>query len=228
MSSQLQFVEGTLQEVALVFMALVYLTRLYWLFSFKGGRDRQPMNINSRTNPKNGSLYSVLNIVMPWTMESTRNNTGFYIQFILFHMALISSITMSFIIPYLPAIMEFSIVVLYFQVIFSLGLVIGLYRIYRRVSDIYIRSISTPDDFFSLALLTFWLIFAILAAPNKTDNGEWHLITYFILTACFIIYVPFSKISHYLYYPFTRLWLGRTLGYRGSYPIVYVDKNKKS
>jgi hypothetical protein len=31
--------------------------------------------------------------------------------------------------------------------------------------------------------------------------------------------VPFSKISHYLYYPFTRYYLGKSLGYRGVYPI---------
>jgi hypothetical protein len=32
--------------------------------------------------------------------------------------------------------------------------------------------------------------------------------------------VPFSKISHYLYYPFTRYWLGRSLGHRGSMPYA--------
>ena len=37
-------------------------------------------------------------------------------------------------------------------------------------------------------------------------------------TSFFLIYVPFSKISHYLYYPFTRYWLGKTLGHRGSMP----------
>jgi hypothetical protein len=31
--------------------------------------------------------------------------------------------------------------------------------------------------------------------------------------------VPFSKISHYLYYPFTRYYLGKTLGRRGVYPM---------
>jgi hypothetical protein len=45
------------------------------------------------------------------------------------------------------------------------------------------------------------------------------LMLYFILTAFFLIYVPFSKISHYLYYPFTRFYFGRTMGHRGVYPI---------
>ena len=81
------------------------------------------------------------------------------------------------------------------------------------------RAISSPDDHFSLWLLTVWFFFAFLAAPNSTANGEWHLIMFFLLTAFFLIYVPFSKISHYLYYPFTRFWFGKSMGYRGVYPL---------
>ena len=84
----------------------------------------------------------------------------------------------------------------------------------------YMRAISSPDDYFSLALLTVWFFFGVLAVPNDTSGGvEWHLLTFFMLTAFFLIYVPFSKISHYLYYPFTRYYLGKTMGYRGVFPI---------
>ena len=81
------------------------------------------------------------------------------------------------------------------------------------------RAISTPDDYFSLGLLTVWFFFAGLSAPNDASGGEGHLVTFFILTAFFLVYVPFSKISHYLYYPFMRFYLGRSLGHRGVYPI---------
>ena len=76
--------------------------------------------------------------------------------------------------------------------------------------------ITLPD--FSLVLLTVWFLSAVLAAPNDLAKGEWHLLSFFILTAFFLIYVPFSKISHYLYYPFTRYYFGKTMGYRGLYP----------
>jgi hypothetical protein len=81
------------------------------------------------------------------------------------------------------------------------------------------RAISSPDDHFSLWLLTVWFFFAFLSVPNDASGGEWHLLTYFFLTAFFLIYVPFSKISHYLYYPFTRYWFGKSMGYRGVYPL---------
>jgi hypothetical protein len=64
-----------------------------------------------------------------------------------------------------------------------------------------------------------WFFFAALSVPNSTAAGEWHLLTYFILTAFFLVYVPFSKISHYLYYPFTRYYFGKSMGYRGVYPM---------
>ena len=49
-------------------------------------------------------------------------------------------------------------------------------------------------------------------------SSETLLVAYLYLTSFFLLYVPFSKISHYLYYPFTRIWIGRALGHRGSYP----------
>ena len=89
----------------------------------------------------------------------------------------------------------------------------------RRVGSPYMRAISSPDDYFSLALLTVWLLSAGLAAPNDAAAGEGVLLTFFLSTAFFLVYVPFSKISHYLYYPFTRYYLGKTMGHRGVYPI---------
>jgi nitrate reductase gamma subunit len=112
--------------------------------------------------------------------------------------------------------------------LFAAAFLIGCYRMYRRLTHPAIRLISTPDDFFSLALLTLWLFASILAAPNRPDLGEGPLMVYFIMTAFFLIYVPFSKISHYLYYPFTRFYFGRTMSHRGVYPIKRVPQPKNA
>jgi nitrate reductase gamma subunit len=87
------------------------------------------------------------------------------------------------------------------------------------MADKYLRAISSPDDYFSLLMLICWFLFSALAAPNHPQSGEVCLIAYFLLTAFFLVYVPFSKISHYLYYPLARWYLGRTLGHRGVYPL---------
>ena len=41
MSDLLHFSEHTLQEVALLFMALVYILRVIWFLRFKAGKERQ-------------------------------------------------------------------------------------------------------------------------------------------------------------------------------------------
>ncbi|KPJ95933.1 MAG: hypothetical protein AMS18_01980 [Gemmatimonas sp. SG8_17] len=219
MSELLHFSEHTLQEVALGFMGLVYTTRIVWFLKFKAGTERQAATGPKGTTPTKGILYSWANIAMPWAMESTRRQYLIYAQFVVFHLGVTTAIALSFIIPYGPGLLENQALVLILQIVIAGAFLVGVIRIIRRVSNPYMRAISSPDDYFSLVLLTTWFFFALLAVPNQTSGGEWHLLTYFILTAFFLVYVPFSKISHYLYYPFTRYYLGKTLGYRGVYPV---------
>ena len=225
MSDLLHFAEHTLQEVALIIMAIVYTLRIRWLLHFKAGRDRQAQTGALDTSPRKGILYSLAVIGIPWTMESTRNNKFFYFQFVLFHIGVTLAIILSFIIPYFPSLLtSFKIIIPIFQIFIGAAFIVGCVRLIRRISSIYIRSISSPDDYFSLILLTVWFGFAFFAVPNQFQQGEGILITYFFLTAFFLIYVPFSKISHYLYYPFARFYFGKTMGHRGVYPIQRGSK----
>jgi nitrate reductase gamma subunit len=219
MSETLRFVSDDLQLMALGFMAVVYFLRIRWLLKFKASRERQAPSGSLNTSSFKGIVYSWANIAMPWSMESTRQMFVFYLQFVVFHLAVAANISMSFVIPYAPGLMKPILVVRALQVLFAAAFLIGCYRMYRRLSNPAIRLISTPDDIFSLALLTVWSFVSIFAVPNRPDLGEGALMLYFILTAFFLIYVPFSKISHYLYYPFTRFYFGRTMGHRGVYPI---------
>ena len=225
MSELLHFSEHTLQEAALVIMAIVYSLRIRWLFSFKGGRERQAQTGASDTTPRKGFIYSWAAVAMPWTMESTRTKAFFYTQFIIFHIGVTLAILLSFIIPYAPSLLtDYTIVITIFQIFIGAAFVVGCMRLYRRITNVYVKAISSPDDYFSVILLTVWFAFAFLAVPNQYQQGEGILITYFILTAFFLIYVPFSKISHYLYYPFARYWFGKSMGRRGVYPIRRVAK----
>lgn len=213
--------EHTLQEVALVFMAVVYTVRIIWYFRFKAGGERQAPTGSPTTTPAKGILYSWANIAMPWAMESTRKRFLLYIQFVIFHVGVAAAIALSFVIPYGSGLLESTLLVCLFQVVIGAAFVVGMIRIIRRVGSPYMRAISSPDDYFSLALLTVWFLFAALAAsnPHQTVSGKWVLLGFFVLTALFLVYVPFSKISHYLYYPFTRYYFGKSMGYRGVYPV---------
>jgi len=219
-SPLLHFAEDQLQIAALSFMAIVYAIKIRWIFTFPAGRDRQAVTGPPGTSAARGARHSLLNIAMPWEMASTRRHPFLYAQFVAFHIAVTVSIAMSFLIPYAPAWIEGQAAVIALQVIFAGGMLAGALRLIRRIVNPYIRSISSPDDYFSLFLLIVWLVFSFLAAPNNREASETPLLAYFFLTAFFLMYVPFSKISHYIYYPFARWYLGKTLGHRGSYPIM--------
>jgi nitrate reductase gamma subunit len=219
MSNVLHFSEHTLQEIALVFMAAIYFLRIRWFLKWPLAKERQPATGLGDTNPRKGVRYSLANIISPWEMESTRSKPFMCLQFTLFHLGVVASIALSFIIPYGPGLLKSAALVSFIQFLIGAACIVGVMRIIRRISNPYVRAISSPDDHFSLVLLTLWFAFAFMAAPNDISGGEGIMLTYFLLTAFFLMYVPFSKISHYLYYPFTRTYLGRHFGRRGVFPI---------
>ncbi len=218
-SAFLHFAEDQLQIIALTFMAVVYIIKIRWILTYKAGKERQAPTGNPGTTDRKGATYSLFNIFMPWSMASTRQHPLFYLQFGAFHVAVAVAIAMSLIMPYLPWLIAPPYVVWGLQALFATAFLVGLGRLIRRIVSPYIRAISTPDDFFSVALLTVWFAFAFMAAPNNRAETEFWVLGFFLITAFFLFYVPFSKISHYIFYPFTRWYLGRTLGHRGVYPM---------
>ena len=215
MSDFLVLLENEVQIIALFFFGFVYIFRIAWLLKFKYYTERTfPAG-----NEKAGILYSMMNVAMPWEMESTRKKPGFYTQFIIFHVGITIAISTTFIIPYLPDLFKTKIIVWIFQFIVGIAFIIGLIRLYRRIVNPAMRLISTPDDYFSLILIIIYFAVSFFAIPNEYETNELPLIIFFGLTAFLLIYVPFSKICHYLYYPFTRYFLGRTMGHRGVFPI---------
>ena len=219
MTDLLHFIEHPLQMGCKVFITAAYTLRIIQLCRYTAGKERQAKTGLPDTSVPKGVTYSMFNVAMPWAMESTRKRFLFYLQFAIFHLGIAASISLTFIIPYGPGLLESIVLVRVLQAFMVAGGVIGIYRLCRRIFDPYIRSISSPDDYFSVAMLTGWLFVGVISAPNDLSQGEGHLLVYFLMTAFFLTYVPFSKIMHYIWYPFTRYYFGKTMGYRGVYPI---------
>ncbi|PIP06704.1 MAG: hypothetical protein COX52_06420 [Syntrophobacterales bacterium CG23_combo_of_CG06-09_8_20_14_all_48_27] len=214
MSEFLRILENEVQIVALAFMGTVYILRLIWMFKFKAGKEiTDPVG-----NPRVGVAYSMMNVAMPWAMESARKNWSFYTQFVIFHIGVVAAISATFIIPFWPGAFEIKALVRIFQLALGAAFAVGIIRLIRRITSPTMRLISTPDDYFSLVLMSSFFASGVFAVPNEYEVSEGPLIFFFIMTTLFLIYVPFSKISHYLYYPFTRYFLGKTMGHRGVFP----------
>ncbi|MCJ7580110.1 MAG: hypothetical protein MUP98_06200 [Candidatus Aminicenantes bacterium] len=218
MSEFLSLLENDVQLVALSIFGTIYIIRLIWLFSFKSQKEKT----FSAGNSSKGIAYSLLNVAMPWAMESTRKKPVFYAQFVVFHLGVTAAIAATFVIPYGPNIFENKLVVFAFQLILGAAFFMGISRLFRRIQKPQLRLISSLDDYFSLVLMIFYFAAAFFAVPNNYRSNEWPLVLFFGLTTLFLLYVPFSKICHYLYYPFTRFFVGRTMGHRG---VVAKKKN---
>jgi hypothetical protein len=211
-----------LQEVALLFLAMIYFFRLTWLHQrFRASRDIQPRGGRPGTGPVKGAIYSMGVLSRPWHLESARKHPFLYSQFIFFHLGVAAAIALSIILPYAPQWLSWPPLPWTLGVFIGMGFISSLLRFYRRATNSAMRAINTFDDYFSLGLLAIWLFLAFFVvgifAANIVIRDA-----FFLLTAFFLFYVPFSKISHYLYYPFSRYLLGRTLGWRGVYPLAQV------
>ncbi len=152
-------------------------------------------------------------------MESARRNPGFYVQFILFHAGVAAAILLTFLIPYAPGWMGRPWIAWPFRAVLAAAFLTGLMRFVRRLTDPAIRLISTADDYFSLGLVIVFFGSGFLALLPGFLRSDAFLLAFFGVTVVFLVYEPFSKIIHYLYYPFTHFFLGRSLGRRGVYPV---------
>ena len=211
MSDFLRLLENEVQIAALAFLVVVYIIRIIWLLRFRPVKERTFPAGEART----GIAHSMMNIAMPWAMESTRKNPLFYAQFVIFHLGVTAAIAATFIIPYGPKLFTVKAVAVVFQAVIAAALLTGLLRLYRRLSSPRMRLISTVDDYFSIVLMILFFASGLLSVANRHRESEWPLFVFFGLTALLLVYVPFSKIGHYLYYPVLRFILGRSLGHRG-------------
>jgi len=211
MDGLLKVMENEVQLAALAFMAVVYLLRVRWLLRFSASHENTP----PRGDERAGIAYAMVNIALPWSMESARKHWFKYVEFVLFHVGIAVAIAVTFILPYAPSLIAAPRVIAVLQTVLGLAFIAGVFRLVKRCIVPELRVISSPDDYFSLVLLDLYLLTAYFATPNQNRTA---LLVFFGLTAFFLVYVPFSKISHYLYYPFQKYYLGKHFGHRGVYP----------
>lgn len=209
-SELLRFLEHEVQIVALSFMVIAYSARLLWMFRF---RAQQELAIPAG-DARRGIVRAMMTAVVP-LMPRSAKDTVLYVQFAVFHVGIAAGIAATFIIPYWPELFEIRAIVILFQVLLLAAAVAGIMRLIRRMRVPALRIINTPDDYCSLIFVILFLGVGVYAVPNTYHVSETPLIVFFSMTALLLIYVPFSKISHYLYYPFTSYFLGKTMGHRG-------------
>jgi hypothetical protein len=210
-SHALWVLEEPVQYFCLAFMATMYAIKISQLMKKPGPTDKAEL----KGDRVAGALESLANVLRPWSMESTRKNPGFYVEFLIFHIAVALTIGSTFFIPLVPGLMSPTVTTI-IMLFMAAAFIIGVKRIIRRITAPEIRIITTPDDFFAISLMTAFFavgFFALYYWPGQKETG-WMWV-FFLMTTFFLLYVPFSKISHYVLYPFGRIMFGQTFGGRG-------------
>lgn len=205
------FLLHQLHYFSLAFMIIAYAIKIKMLLNKPAAKEGTP----AKGDHGKAIKYSYMLLAMPWEIESQKKHWFRYLEFAMFHIAMAVGIGVAFTMPWAHAYMDSLPVVYGLQVIFALGALIGLSRLIRRLFDSSMRAISSPDDYFCIILLTTWMASGVMAAPQAS---EFWLVAYFGLATFFLFYVPFSKISHYVYWPFMRYYIGKHWGHRGVFP----------
>jgi hypothetical protein len=204
------FAEFELQIIALSWMVILYIIKSIQLAHL-------PMPWE-KAQPKGSSFSGIMRsystIFMPWSMESSKKHLWRWIEFGAYHVGAFVAILNTFTSPFAPGIM-IQPVRIAFAIIIAPAVVMGITKLWRRVSQPEMRLISTPDDYFSLISVEVYFLSAIVSLLVNTPL--WNTI-YYLITAGFLFYVPFSKISHYVYFLFAGVVTGSRYGWRGVRP----------
>jgi nitrate reductase gamma subunit len=204
-----------IHHAAVAFMVAAYVLKIRQLLSTPLAVETTP----ARGSHRRGVVYSYALLVRPWKMESHRTHWWAYAEFALLHSCMAVAIGFGLAMPWAHEHLAAPVVVQALQIVFGLATLLAVRRLLRRAVQPTLRAISSPDDYFSLLLLTAWTASGVLAAPQTSES--W-LATYFALTTALLIYVPFSKISHYVYWFLLRYYMGYYFGHRGVFPAHFV------
>ncbi|MBN1654480.1 MAG: hypothetical protein JXA30_11980 [Deltaproteobacteria bacterium] len=208
--------------------ALFFLTELHTLallflvtaYAIKIAELMQKFSVETITPRTSKTLravcYAFALLVIPWRMDSYRRDPLRYAEFAVLHLAIATAIGTFATLQWTRAFCTREIVAIGLRGVFLSGAIVGLVRLCRRIARREMRLISTPDDYFSLLLVTAWLVSGWLAVPFAK---ELYLIVFLTIGTVCLFYEPFSKLFHYLYWPFLRYYMGQYFGHRGVYPV---------
>ncbi len=194
-------------EIGTAILVLLYAVRLVVLLRRKPARD---LTSNPRGEIWRGTVDAFLTIIAPWRMESTQKHWTRYAEFAIFHVGVFLCIALSFVITYAPGVLTLPVRAVVFGLM-AASLIAGGLRLYRRVRLPEMRIISSPDDYLAMGMVLGFLGTGMLGLLG----WEAAIIAYFVVSALFLVYEPFSKIRHYIYYPFARYYYGAAFGRRG-------------
>jgi hypothetical protein len=188
--------------------AIIFVIGLIRLILATQHRPYQAELAPIKGSPAQGILYAFTLGMAPWAKESARRHWVAYIRGIIVHVSIFAAAAFLIASPWLAQMP--SPLRIFLEALFSIGAILGLAGFGIRLSDPTMRLLSTPDDYFSLALVTLFLASgAVSAALIEFLPAFW------IISGITMAYTPFGKMKHFLYFFYERVFVGLVFGRRG-------------
>ncbi|HXF81899.1 MAG TPA: hypothetical protein VNN19_04020 [bacterium] len=168
----------------------------------------RPEQAPARGSAAAGVRYAFTAGMAPWAKESTRIHLPAYLRGIVLHTGIGAGFLALLFAPWqavVPAVVRWTLVgsVL-------LGALAGWLGLAARLTERHLRAVSTPDDLFSVALVSAFLT----AAAAAWWDARWGP-AFYLLGAATLVAVPLTKIRHCIYFGFSRYYFGLFYGRRG-------------
>lgn len=162
----------------------------------------------SRGSLVRGVTYAFSLGMAPWAKESTRRHLIAYVRGIVFHTGVFGALGLLVVSAWMwewPEAFRVS-----FAAVLAVGAVAAVGGFWIRIRDEALRRVSTPDDYFSLSLVTVFIALASTACVVESFvPGFW------IVSGITLGYLPISKLKHSIFFFYTRFQFGTFFGHRG-------------
>jgi nitrate reductase gamma subunit len=201
---ELLIITRTIAIVALAVCLVAIALRLNGILHRPRKRDlSRPRGSRAR-----GIVYAFTLGMAPWEKESARKHWVAYLRGVIFHLGLFASMAAFLVSPWLPGLP------LWLRAIAAIfagaGALAGFAATVMRRLDRNERALSVPDDYFAVGLSALFVALACVAllAPAA-------LPAFYIVAALLLLYIPFGKIRHCIYFFYAKFFYGENIGQRG-------------
>jgi len=204
----------TLNELSQIFAGICLVLSIL-LFGRRLRAFNQLVRLVDRANPKGivktGIFYAYTLGMAPWSKESTRLHMLSYLRGVAFHVGIFLGLGIFLASPWIPLLT--SSIRLVLAAVAGMGAVFGMIGFFARFLEASLKSLSTTDDFFSVLLVSLFL--AVTAYWLVTPAAQ---SVYFLVGGVMLLYAPFSKIRHCIYFAYSRWFYGKFIGSRAVLP----------
>jgi len=170
-----------------------------------------------------GVLYSCTVAMSPTNKESAYKHLPTYIAGILFHIGICFTL-LYFIWMVIIMFADISLPEIVGQIliiILTVSSICGIAILLKRFIKKELRYLSSPDDYISNILTTAAQVVTlcyIYASACPDYSAGCFAAIYFLILSLLLLWMPFGKTKHVLYFFFARFHLGYFYGRRGSWP----------